>query len=297
MRFRFLILACLFGWPALGHAHDTELRWQFKPEESFQLETTTELTQTVKIKNQQGDLTQNVKHVLLATYRVKQANQDGYVLEQRIDSIKTESPVGAAPPSKLFQQLEGATLLITLNDKFQLIKLEGYDEMIKKVAGDDANVVKVVTALLPKETLIKSLEESFSFLPPAGHKAGEPWERKFDAALGPLGTLSITNVYQMMDNETVDGRNLARISVKPKITYAKPTDRTGDLPIQITDGQLNLESASGTLWFDSAAGKLVKSDMALKLKGALTVQTSGQQDEIELVQEQTVKIRLVEPAK
>lgn len=273
------------------------LKWKFSPNEEFRLETTTEMKQAIKVKNQADLPVQAVKHVQVSSYRAKPADGEGTVLEQKIESIRTESATASAPAPKLFQQLEGATLRITLSPTFQVVKLEGYDEMLKKVAGDDANLERAVANLLPKETLLRSLEESFAFLPPPGTAVGKTWERKYTASLGPLGTLNITQVYKLDGEETLDGRTVVRISCQPQVAYAKPSGKSSELPIQIADGQLTAEAAQGTLWFDPAAGKLVKSEMKMSLKGTLTVQAGGQQDVVEISQDLIVKIRMLEGAK
>jgi hypothetical protein len=295
---RSLLMMLVVTLPAVLRAQTPDvLKWKFSLQDEFRLETTTELTQTIRVKNQAELPPQAVKHVQVSRYKVKAVEGEGTVLEQQIESIRAESAAGAAPPPKLFQQLEGTVLKITLSPTFQVVKLEGYEEMLKKVAGDDATLERSVASLLPKETLTRSLEESFAFLPPAGTAAGGTWERKFTAGLGPLGTLNITNVYKLEGNEAVDGRQTVRVACKPQVTYSKPAGKSAELPIQITNGNITVEQAEGNLWFDPAAGKLVKSEMKMKLKGTLTVQSSGQEDVVEIGQELSVKIRMLEAAK
>lgn len=294
-----LLLLCSLGFTVVGQAQPPaagakqRFEWKFRDDDRFQMETNTELRQTLRVTNQE-ELKQEQKYTLLCTYTVKQKDSENCVLEQRIDSVKVMTPAGAAP-GKFYQQLEGCTLRLTLNKNNQLTRLEGYEELLKKVAGDDPNVRRVVQAMLSEETIRRSIEESFAFLPAEEIAPGQSWERKFTTSLGPLGTLTLTNVYTFEKTENEGGRLLCRISIKPAIAYAPPKSDTTGLPFQIPGGDLKATEASGTLWWDASEGKLARSELKLHLVGQMQIKAKDQEAKLDLDSEQVVEIRLVKP--
>lgn len=292
--FAFGVLAVLTWATAVSATQQPGARqsfaWNFRVGEQFQLETTTELKQTIKVTNQEA-FQQEQRLTLVSNYVVAQKDNDSCALEQTIVSIKVQNPTGGAP-GKFYQQLEGSKLRLTLTNKNRELRLDGYEDMLKKVAGDDPNVRRVVQALLPEETLRRSLEESFAFLPPESIALGESWERKLVASLGPLGTLNIVNTYTYEKTEMDGNQSLHRFSVKPKITYSLPKSDSTGLPFQVTGGDLRAEGASGTLWWNSVEGKLARSEMKLKLAGKLKIRAKEQDATLELQNDQSVEIRL-----
>lgn len=271
-------------------------RWKFPaPGGSFTLETTTDLKQTVKVtKQEETKLVQRC--TLTCSYTVEQAQADGEstTLLQKIEAVRVQAPVGS-PPGKIYQQLEGATLKLTLNKSCQLIRLEGYEDLLKKVAGDDPNVRRVIQAIVSEESIRRSIEESFAFLPTDEVAPGQSWERKFTGSLGPLGTLSIVNVYTYERPETEGGQILQRISVRPQIVYNLPKAESAGLPFQIPSGQVRVVQAGGLLWWNAAEGMLARSAMTLHLVGKLAVKARDQDAVLDLDSEQTVEIKLVKP--
>lgn len=268
-------------------------RWNFREDDKFQLETTTEVKQLIRVTGQE-EVRQEQRYVLLATYTVKQKDSENTVLEQRIDSVKVMLPTGVAA-GKFYQELEGTVLRLTLNKKNELTRLEGYEELLRKVSGDDPSARRVVQAILPEETLRKAIEASISFLPTEEVAPGQTWERKLSSSLGPVGTLNVTNVYTYAKTETEGGRLLHVFTVQPQISYVPPRGDATGLPIQITGGEVKAEGAEGALWWDASEGRLARSMMKLKLAGKLKLKSKEQEATMDLENEQLVEIRLVKP--
>lgn len=289
----FALVALPFPSAAQPAGAKQKFEWKFREDDRFQLETNVELRQIIRVTNQE-ELRQENKYSILCTYTVKQKDSENVVLEQRVDSIKVLTPAGAAP-GKYYQKLEGCTLKLTLNKNNQLTRLEGYEELLKNVAGDDPNVRRVVQAMMGEEAIRRSIEEAFAFLPTEEVAPGQSWERKFTTNLGPLGTIALTNVYTFEKSETDAGRLLCRISVKPQISYSPPKSDTTGLPFQIPSGELRAQEAVGTLWWDASEGKLARSEMKLHLVGKLQLKAKDQEATMNLDTEQVTEIRLVKP--
>jgi hypothetical protein len=272
-------------------AAQTKLEWKFNEGDKFYQETTTVLNQTLKVMDQQ--IKQDMENTTVASFSVLKKNADGsLVVEQKIESIKSKNTGGVAPVGNIFRQMEGTTFRITFSPKMEITKFEGYNELIKKIGGDDAAVGKLIRSMMSEETLKHSVEEAFRFLPDGPVSKGATWQRKQAVPLGPLGNLNATNTYTYDGPATLDGKTLEKISFAPSITYQAPKGDVAGLPFQITAGNMKAEDAKGTMYFDAAAGRLVQSETKMRLKGSLTVSASGQKMTMDLDQEQTSKIRI-----
>jgi hypothetical protein len=272
-----------------------KLEWKFKENDRFEQETITNLKQTMTPAKGQAT-TQDFEHVTQASFAVKKVNADGsVVLEQRLDKIKATNRAAPGSPevSGLIKKLEDAVFIVTLNPKREVTQFDGYEELIKRVAGDDPTAAKAVREIVKPETLRRSVEEAFGFLPDKPLNKGDKWERKMEVSLGPLGAILATHTYTYDGPEMKDAKTLQKISVTSALSYNPPKGETGGFPFQITKGELKAESAQGTLLFDADAGRLVASEMKLKLKGSVTVAVMNQSHDLAIEQEQAVNIRVI----
>jgi hypothetical protein len=286
-----LVVLAVLTAPAHGQV---KLEWKFKKGDQFTQETVTSLKQT--IKGLGTERKEDLETTTISAFTVVEQNADGsVVLEQKITTMKTKD-AASGRPADLTKHLEGATFRITLTPKdgrLQVTRLEGYEEMMKKITEGDPQGAKVIRSLLPEEVLRKSLEESFTFLPEKPVNKGEKWERKHDVPLGPLGRLAVTHTYIYEGPEQLDGRPVEKLAVTMAVSYTPPgkADSAG-LQFQITGGSFEAKNATGTLYFDNANGKLVRADMRMNLDGKLNVTTPKGNEVIQVSQTQEVRLRV-----
>jgi hypothetical protein len=270
------------------------LSWKFVKGGKFYQETTTTLKQTTKIRGQEA--MQDLEHVTITSFTVKEVNQDGtIVLEQKIESIRTSGkPEVSSGVANLLQEMQGASFTITLSRDLKITKLEGYEELLKRVARDDPATLKVVQTLMSRETLQNATEEAFAFLPKEALRPGKSWERKMTAALGPIGTVTGTHTYTYVGPKTVGGKQLQEVAIEAQLSYQPPRGDAGLLPFQISKGELQVQSGKGVLWFDNHLGRLAQSEMKMRLHGTLTIVAMGQEHTLVMEQDQSVKIRITD---
>jgi hypothetical protein len=267
------------------------LQWKFRDGQKFYQSTTTTIKLVTKINGQ--ETRQETEHTTVASYTVEKTGADGTVtLKQVIESLARKPMESTTTSPDFLKQMQGATFTITLNGDMQITKFDGYDALVKRLTADDPNAERVMRATLPEETLKRSAEEAFAFLPKQPLKVGDRWERRVDVALGAIGTLSATHIYRYEGPETVDGKVLQKISVEARISYTPPKPDAGVLPLQITRGTLRADKSQGTFWFDANAGRLAASEMHMHLSGTLDISSMGQQYSLSLDQDQTVNTKI-----
>jgi hypothetical protein len=275
---------------------EAALLWKFKAGETFQQEMRSRVTQTVKIGDH--ELAQDLIHTTVVKYTVKEVGAGGVVtLEQKIESSKATTPEGnpAAGKSALLNQLAGMTLVARLGPAYQVEQLEGYDELLKRLAGDDPSVRRVVQALLSEEQLKNAIGQSFAFVPGKNVKPGDGWQRELSLTLGPLGRVLVKHSFTFAGLEDHSGRKLAKVTYRPEIIYSPPGPEAANPQMSVVRGTVGLKAGEGVLFFDPAAGRLWRSELKMQLQGELTVKLNGKETPLTFEQTQTVDVRLQEP--
>jgi hypothetical protein len=287
-------LALAAAFPA--HAQ-TKLEWKLKEGDKFYLENVSTLNQTMKTAGV-DTIQNNIEQTTVSLLTVKKKNADGLVLEQKIETMRLKplSPTNLDEKTlKQAQALEGAVFTFTISPKGEVTRFSGYEDFIKKIGGNDQAVGKEVRKFLTEDLLKAMPQELFGFLPDKAVKKGDKWERKVSYPLGPLGTLTSTNKYSYDGTEKVEGKDLDKITVEMAMTYTTPpATPEGAKGLEVRKGELKAEGAKATIYFDSAAGRLVRSEETVPLKGKLTFAYSGTETEVDLDQKQTIKNRVLE---
>jgi hypothetical protein len=261
-----------------------EIAWKFKEGDVFFALETVEMKMEMSFLGNTQPM--ESKTAVVSKMTVKKTNPDGsVVLERRIEQQKTEASMPMPfDVDELDKKMEGATFTITLSPKFELTKIEGYADFIKRLVGDDEIVGPFIKASLTEDTIKRSLEELFLFVPGKAVSAGDKWERKSKVPMGPMGTLLLQTNYQY------DGKDggLDKISYESALKYEAPKDTEANpaMPFKLVKGDMKAEKAKGVIKFDSAKGRMAENQGTVNLDMKLTMDVNGQEIEMELRQEQ-----------
>ncbi len=266
-----------------------KLEWKFKEKDRFIVDTQMNLTQH---RRPQGGVEQrDVVYIMSSSsFQVLKVEEDGSVVfDQRIDSIRYRydgtQKMSAAIIADLISKLQGATFRITLAPDRKVKKIEGYDELLKRLAATNpAETVDRFRTQIQEADLKAACEEGFAFLPEQPLKVGDEWTRKIKMSLAPFGTIETTltyNVKSIKDNKVT-------ISVSSQSSDYK-LGGGGVAP----KSDFTLDQRNGTMVFDALNGKLISSDLTIKFHGRVdlpNMSLPGTQSELEFLQTQTIKI-------
>lgn len=289
---RWLGAALAAGVLALPAWGQERLAWKLKEGDKFYVETVSTFRQTMKLpdkdqKSVEKEISQEIEYTTLLGFRVLKKNADGgAVVEQTVESMKFKN---ANSVLQTDEKVQGATLTFTLSPRGEVSDFKGYEELLKRIAGEDASMLKALRTVMSQKAVEDWTRELFAFLPASPAKT---WERVHEAKLGPLGDLSIKTVYALEGKESVGGKAAEKISLASTVEYKQPAAQES-LAVRVLKADLKVEDAKGTIHFDADAGRLVDSAMALKLKGTLTLEVNGVKLEADVQQEQTVKARVL----
>jgi hypothetical protein len=273
-----------------------QMEWKLKEGDKFFLETVSTLKQ--QMRTQGKEMKQDLEVTTVFSLAVEKKNADNTaVLEQKIEAltVKNAGNQAAGTDEKFNQQLVGAAFKVTLNPRGEVAKFEGYDDLVKKLAGDDPNARKAVQSILPEESLKVSVSEAFGFLPDKPGNTGDTWARGSTRSLGPLGSIASKRKYSYDGSEMVEGKPLEKITFTATSSYNAPKPgEPSAFQFQVAKADLKVEDVKGTFLFDAAAGRLVRSEMGLKLKGTVVIVVMGTNLETEAVEDQTIKMRVLD---
>jgi hypothetical protein len=286
---------CAFAIVAPAAHAQVQLEWKLKEGDRFYLEVESTFKQTLEVagKDTNNKIEQNLTKTIVLQFYVEKKNTDGsYVIKETVEGMKVQ---GAGGPEVKDEKIQGASFTLTLDLKFEVLKVEDYDQVVKKLSADDPKVAKIVKALVSEDLLKKSAQETFSFLPYKQVKVGDdPWgkEKKIKMPLGPFGSYELINTYKYEGKGTGKEKDFEKITFTTTAEYSPPKDDAG-LEFKVTKGELKLENAKGTIYFDAAAGRLVSYEMSFDLTGSLTLNNNGVPLETKIKeQKQTVKATL-----
>jgi hypothetical protein len=130
-------------------------------------------------------------------------------------------------------------------------------------------------------------EPTWGALPDHAVAKGDTWGNSKKPSvlnLGPIGTYTTTFTYTYEGEE----KGMDKIGIKAELKYAKP-EQKGSLPFTIKDATLSSKDGTGVALFDRAKGRFAETSMKMKLEGELTIEVSGMETKVSLVQNQDAK--------
>jgi Family of unknown function (DUF6263) len=276
-----LLLAVVLPAPA-----QTALEWKFKAGDKFYIENVTKTQQKITVgdKTTESDST----FTTVSRFEVKKADAGSYTLEQTIEGVQVKSSKADDPTtpiaSRFANLLKGATFKFTINAAGKVTSgLEGYDDLIKKLSGNNESAEKENRSRLPEDVFKEDLNTIFGFLPEKPVQKDDTWVRK-ESMILRWGKLTGEASYKYK-GPSKDGE---QIDVSRKWTYALTGE--GDAGVKVTKGELKADEPSAAVIIaDLAAGRLVSSTQTTHLSGKFTTTDAMMKDTSYTVDQTTTR--------
>jgi hypothetical protein len=284
---RFLAVSLLVLAAGPAHAQVT-LAWKFQEGESFVVENVEKTRQTLETKGKSHK--QETSVTTISRFTVKQKSPKETVLEIKIEDIKSSpaaAPGGKDLDKEVASKMKGAVFTVTLSPNHKIVKLEGFDELIKRIADGKEDIEKLVRSRMSEEHLKKSLEEPYQFLPPRPVSKNDTWKQDAVVPLGAFGSFKVVKTYSYQGKEAAG----EKITFTSAMTYIRPGGE-GAL-VKVVKGNLKAEDGKGTFLFDSDKGRLIRGDNHVTIRGNLTIEFLDEQQEMNLVVDSSNSIRIL----
>lgn len=284
-----LILAAV---AAPAQAGGVSLAWKMKAGDTFYARSAMNIEQTITINGR--DVDQKQDQASVSRYKVTKVGPDGYTLEQTILQSSVESNIQPGGADDVTKKIRGATFTITLDAKFKVQKVDGIDELVTKLGGDDPKAKAMLSATLNEEVMKKSVQDMFYCGPDDSKavKVGDTWKRDTKLPMGPIGDMDLTMEYKYAGSK--GGKEDVALSGSAK--YAPPKKAAGGaaLPFTVKDADLKTDKLTGTLTFDSTAGRMTESKLEMEMSGSMTIAVNGREATMDLKQKLVGKTTILD---
>lgn len=294
--------ALLVVLPAFAQEGD---KWEWKafaPKNEYYQELKTETNQTMKVMGQ--DVKQNQEQTFYIKWTGHDSKEkDVLVVQQKIIGVNMKIDIGGVniaynsldekqannPMTDFFKKLLEADLKLHVDAKeMKVKKIEGHDDLVKKLGVTNPQMEPLLKSILSEEALKQMAEPTWGAFPTAAVKKGEPWKKKSTLDLGPIGKYDTEYTY------TYEGPDKAgdKIKIDAVLTYSPPAQgKAGGLPFTIKSAKLQSKEGTGHAIFDKKKGRIEFSTMKMKLEGTLEIEVGGMTTTVELSQDQTATVR------
>lgn len=234
-----------------------ELKLNVKSGDQFTYEMTTTQKMTQSLMGKKIDLNQEMIFTfdyavksqsanetnLEATYKRIRMKQHSDMGDMEVDS---DLPDKASPMYKELLNLKGKTFGITLNDKGEVTKVSGMDQLGGNSMSDSS--------------LRSMLEMSFKLYPDHPVKPGDTWKNDFQSDLGGIMKMKLANTYELI--QVKDG--VAEIKTESVISSEKGNNDQVEMNLSGTQsGIMRIEVKSGML-----KGSKLKQKLSGKMKAS-----------------------------
>jgi hypothetical protein len=280
---------------------------KFEEKKAFFQEMTTDVIQTIKV---QGGSDLNQKHVqtFYFAWTPEKFDKDKgtWTLKQKIEGVKMSIDIAGNPINydstkpesagttnpglaEFYKNLIGTEFTVTLKNG-AVEKVDGKDDLLKKLGSANAQMEALLKKVLTDEALKQMADPTFGLTPAKEMKKDESWEKKAPVNLGPIGSYDLTYKFTYKGKDA-DKKELDRVEVLPTMTYKAPAEGGDGLLFRIKGGTLTTEDPKpGYILFDPKTGRIVQSQIKVKLKGQLNVTVGGTDTTVDLYQEQTTTV-------
>lgn len=297
-----MALALVVGLASVTAAQEKQdFKPKFEKDKAFYQKLTTTVAQTVKV---QGGSDLNLKHEQTFFFKWLPIvdEPDKKVVKQTIEGVKMTVDIGGNPITydstdsaatggnpglaDFFNSLRGAELTVTFGKNFAVEKVDGKDELLKKLSTANPQMEQLLKKILTEEALKEMTDPSAGLIPPEPKAVGESWEKKSTLSLGPIGSYDRTFKYTYKGKDP-EKKDLDLIEVEPKLVYKAPTDSAEGLLFRIKGGTLEtIDPKPGKIRYNPKTGRVEEADIAVKMKGTLDVVIGSTETKVELYQEQ-----------
>jgi hypothetical protein len=289
--------------PAFAQDKPVNLTWKFEKDKTFYQEMTTETDQTIKVMG--SDVVQKQKQTFFMSWTPKEQDKDkNWIVSQKIEGVRMDIDIGgnkinydSTKPdagasntlADFFKALIGSEFKLTISPDMKVLKVEGRDDVIKKLGAQNPQVKGLLEQILSEEALKQMTDPLFAAIPGKEVKKGDTWEKKSKIVMGPIGSYDTAYKFTYDGPDTAKDSKLEKVKVEITMKYEAPVDNPAvpsALPFKIKNPDLKSSNATGTILINRELGRVESSEMSMELKGKLSIEIGGMTSDVELAQKQ-----------
>jgi hypothetical protein len=278
----------LAGFATSGQAQD-KFSWKLKVGDVFFVQQTRKVEQKMEVDG--DDIRWELNRSSVAQFKILSDKDGKLTLQEKIEAITLTNAQDSPGVKEMLSRLSGATLTFHLDGDFHVSKVEGYDQLVQKLAQGDAGLEQTARAVLPEATFRAAVEQLFDFLPPNTTGKGKPWENTATEPLGPFGNLKITNHWSLANKGSEP--DTIRIGGTQKILL-DTGQAAKSLPFQVKAGAVKKADAKLEVVFDAAKGRLKQRTIKRQMHVHLLVEKDKRKLDLRIEQQTTETVEVLD---
>jgi RNA polymerase sigma factor (sigma-70 family) len=269
------------------------LAWKFEKGKTFYHTMTTTTEQTMQITG--NNVKQSQQLVFITSWTPVRTDKNGnWVLRQTFEGVKGHVTIAGQDSEwdstkqesksalgEFYDALVGAVLEVTLDEEYRITRIEGREELAKKLGRLNPPSADLVKSILGENALRDWYERSFRALHRDRVEAGDTWKRRYRQDNGPMGSYDTTLKYTYKGTQG----GFQRVDIQSTMKYVPP-DKESEKSFEITGSQMKRMEGSGTILYDPKAGRIAKMELDENVEGDLTIAISNQTTKVGFVQVQ-----------
>ena len=131
-----------------------------------------------------------------------------------------------------------------------------------------------------------------TLLQPQSRTEGETWNRPIAHDWGPLGGWGGRTTYRVNGKQS----GMDRIDFRHALTYRQPKPGAGDdLPLRVVRAEFRSPSATGSVLYDAAAGRVTRAEETFQVRGRVVVSAITSDAVVDLDERQDFQLVIREP--
>lgn len=200
------------------------------------------------------------------------------IVEQRVESIRSVKVGGLEKiEDPLMKRFEGAVVRVGLGPQMEAATIGGLSAIARRMAGDQKISPEVDEAWQRSfEAFFKHwTSEIFVRMLDRPAARGDQWEQLVPIVIDPFGTLRVRKRLVFQGQQEEAGRPLAKVTAVGTMTL-EPPKKTPAVLTLFKGVKLGFGSYEQTVFFDTAAGRPVRSDAKLRAELLLEIDSGDE---------------------
>lgn len=278
----------------------TTLKYKFK--EGDKLNYAMEMTQKQTINVMGNEVETATTQNMDMTWVVKDVKEGKAQVSQTIDRIRMkvdsafggfefDSKDGKEPEGQIgmivgpvLNAMAGAEFTVTMTEQGEITETKLSEKLIEAMKGNP-----FLQQMGFSEEAMKNMmgQQGGAVLSKDAVKKGDTWNQKTELKAPPLGVMKMNQTYTYRGPEERDGATVEKIDVKTEMTIEPLEDAAAQIEIKIKSSEVK-----GSIYFDNKTGRLVGATTNTKM----SMELNAMGNVIDMVQDQTVTLKLVKPS-
>jgi len=275
------------------------LVFQAAPEVRVQSREPTSIFQEVHVQRlsrlvvQGLPMTQELVYRVLSTLHVDEPDADGIrLVEQVVQDAKLEKcdELSHARYRESLGTLKGRRFTFRLDSRHDIIDFKGHSGVNESFAVAGAGGQGFMVTSVMDEDGWKEIAGLSFFLPKEDAKQGDTWKSPMTHDWGSLGSWHGETTYELKGQS----QELQLFDYVHSMTHTPPAEDRGGLPFQVAGATFKPEQAGGEIRFDAHRRRVDSVQEHFHVKGALSTSLLGQTSRIEIEEQQSISIRMLD---